>query len=103
MFGRGVSTRTSIIGNRELRKYPLAPEFIAGGYADDGAAFTGTPSTNGFVAKGDSKLKELDLRGSVNRSSLSSLGRASCRSIGPATVAVDRLRPLATSAAARIE
>jgi hypothetical protein len=102
MFQRGFD-ETNISGNESLRKYPLAPEFIAAGYADKAAAFAGARSADGSIAKGASTLRESILSESANHSSLSPVGQSARRSMGAGMVTVDRPRPLATSAAARIE
>jgi hypothetical protein len=103
MFRAGFSTGTRITGNESLRKYPLAPEFIAEGCADNAAAFAGVRSVDGSIMRGASNLKEPIPSESANHSSLSPVGQSAGRSMGAAMATVDRLRPLATSAAARIE
>ena len=47
----------NITGNESLRKYPLAPEFIAASYAANMAAFAGAHSADGSIAKGASNVK----------------------------------------------
>ena len=75
MFRRGVSTETSITGKERLRKYPLAPEFIAGRYADNAAAFAGARCTNGSILKGDSSSRDSPACSkSATQSSLSPTG-----------------------------
>ena len=103
MFRRGVSTGTNIASNESLRKYPLAPESIAASYAANVTAFAGARSADRSIAKGASHVKESILSESANHSSLSLVGQSAQRSMAAAMVTVDRLRPLATSAAARIE
>src|SRR5262249_29262435 len=76
MFRREVSTGANIPANESLRKYPLAPEFIAASYAANLGAFSSARSADGSIAKGASNLKEPILSESANHSSLLPVGQS---------------------------